>query len=117
MHECHLLFLEFAPFPFKLIVQDPKGEPISNANVDVWQATSAGEYFLRTYRLRGQFKTGSKGEVEILSVPPGKYGPANLQRAGHFHIIIKDPKGRFEDLTTQVYVCQGNQSTEMASDL
>lgn len=109
--------VEFKPFLFKLTIQDPKGEPIRGANIDLWQATTAGEYFFRTYRLRGQFTTDENGKVEILTIIPGKYGPPKLQRAGHFHIIINDPNGRFDQLTTQVYVCHANQSSEMESDL
>lgn len=108
---------EFSPFVLRIAIQDPKGDPIPNAHLDIWQATTAGDYFFKSYRLRGQFTTDDKGELEVLSIPPGKYGPPGLLRAGHFHVILSDGKGKYENLTTQIYVCEGNAVTELEGDL
>ena len=57
------------------------------------------------------------GDVEVLTVTPGTYGPEENVRAGHFHAIISDPTRTWRSLTTQMYVCRGNDVEEMKPDL
>lgn len=107
----------FAPFLLTLMVQDQGGKPIANAEVDWWQADTAGDYYFSTYALRGKFKTDAGGKAEILSVSPGKYGPPGGIRAGHFHAIITPPGRKQRSLTTQMYVCRANDPVELESDM
>jgi protocatechuate 3,4-dioxygenase beta subunit len=101
-------------------VLTPDGDPIANATLDIWQADSDGEYSLTSYSLRGKATTDANGHVEILTVPPGMYGPQFAKRAGHIHVIIRPPKGKadkYDELTTQIYICKGNDSKWMQGDL
>ncbi|KAI0340607.1 aromatic compound dioxygenase [Trametopsis cervina] len=105
-----------SPLLLTLHIRGPSGEPVKNAQFDWWQADTAGVYSTSTYMLRGKFKTNEQGDIEILTVVPGKYGPADHRRAGHMHLILTDPDGKFSELTTQLYVCRGNDSSEMNTD-
>lgn len=87
-------------------VMTPRGEPIANATMDVWQANAAGRYshpgdtsgapldphFQGFARLR----TGSDGSYRFKTVQPGLYGP----RTRHIHF---DVRGRATRLITQMY--------------
>lgn len=109
----------FKPFLLAISLKSPSGDPLPNATIDLWQATTAGEYSFTSYRLRGIFTSDKNGLVEILTVAPGKYGPEGYKRAGHFHLIVRPEvgkEGETEELTTQIYVCEGNDVKEMGSD-
>ena len=98
----------------------PDGDPISGATLDIWQANSEGEYSLRDYTLRGKVTTDANGNVDVLTVPPGIYGLPFAKRAGHTHMIIQPPKDKanqYDELTTQLYTCKGNDSKWMQADL
>ena len=100
-------------------VLDPSGKPLSGATLDWWQAAYSGEYDGAKHSLRGTCATGQDGIVDVLSVPPGKYGPQNYMRAGHIHVIIHPPPDRNDlaDLVTQMYICRANDEKEMGTDL
>lgn len=108
---------EFTPFLLQMIIRSPKGDPLPNAKVDFWQATTDGLYAYRSYALRGRFTTDANGNVEVLTVIPGDYGAAGNLRTGHFHIMMQDAEGQCERLTTQLYVCRGNNLDAMKNDL
>lgn len=96
-------------------ITDQQGHPVVGATVDFWHACTAGHYYFDRYELRGKVKTDSNGRFEVLSVPPGPY----LGRAGHFHYIITpapSDRNKYEDLTTQSYVCTANNTDEMNHD-
>ena len=60
--------------------------------------------------------TDTEGCFQILSVTPGAYAG----RAGHFHFYIPPfdgDTGQYEALTTQHYVCEMNDKTEVGKDL
>lgn len=108
----------------------PSGAPIPNVLVDFWQADATGVYAFDTYALRGTARTDSHGRLELLTVPPGRYGPASHLRAGHFHfrLVAPAPQGvpagkdalngdRYAALATQVYLCQRNDFAQMGTDL
>lgn len=97
----------------------PEGKPVPNAVIHWWQADTDGNYTSSSYSLRGQIKTDQNGSVEVLTVAPGMYGPAGRERAGHFHLII-DVSGQrvgLESLTSQIYVCPGNDPKALSTDL
>ena len=80
------------------------------------QANTSGVYTHATYNNRGILRTSStSGSFEILTVPPGQYGPPQALRAGHIHAVIS--ADGYESLTTQFYVCRGNDGKWMQSDL
>ncbi|KAJ7578639.1 Intradiol ring-cleavage dioxygenase [Mycena floridula] len=107
-------FKNFIPFLFTGQVLSASGDPLPNVLLDWWQANSTGVYYHDKYRLRGTFRTDSEGKFECFSVTPGKYGPENMQRAGHLHITLTTPAN--DTLTTQLYLCRSNDSSEMESD-
>jgi hypothetical protein len=80
------------------------------------KACTKGNYYFDRYELRGKVITDSNGYFEVLSVTPGAY----LGRAGHFHYIITpsdNDRMKYENLTTQSYICKANSKDEMNTDL
>jgi len=110
---------KFAPFLLTIRVLTPDGKPVCNATIDLWQADSAGSYYVFEYGLRGKVVTDANGYVEVLTVPPGEYGPMGLRRPGHIHAMIspsKEDAKRWDGFTTQLYVCAGNTPKTMGID-
>ena len=57
----------------------------------------------------------AQGRVEVLTVRPGAYAGRNV---GHIHIILSGVvRGESKTLTTQAYICPGNDAGEMRKDL
>jgi hypothetical protein len=59
-------------------IHDPKGQPIANALVDVWQAGEDGLYSSQDpnkskYELRGKFRSDRDGSYHFRSVVPKGY--------------------------------------------
>ncbi|KAI5360699.1 Putative intradiol ring-cleavage dioxygenase, catechol dioxygenase [Septoria linicola] len=96
------------------------GEPLANATVDVWQASTNGFYEQQDpdqieHNLRGQFITDTRGEYAFYCIKPTPYpisydGPGGklLQlmdrhpyRPGHIHLMVR--KDDYEPVTTQIY--------------
>lgn len=98
-------------------MRSPKGDPLPNVKLDWWQATTAGEYYYRSYGLRGKFVTDENGQVEVLTIAPGNYGPIAAVRIGHFHVRFEPADTSLDKLTTQIYVCRGNNVALMQHDL
>lgn len=108
---------EYKPFLFRITVRSPKGDPLPNASIDLWHATTEGVYSYNSYNLRGTCSTDENGVVEVLTVAPGDYGAKSAIRVGHFHVMLQDKEKKCERLTTQVYVCKGNNVDLMQIDL
>ncbi|TFK94897.1 aromatic compound dioxygenase [Polyporus arcularius HHB13444] len=105
------------PFLFMLDVKDVKGNPIPHAVLDCWQADSNGDYYFSSWTLRGKVKTDAQGHAEILSVRPSDYGAPLLGvRKSHMHLIASGVRGKHVPMTTQVYMCPGNDSGQLAGD-
>jgi hydroxyquinol 1,2-dioxygenase len=102
-------------------IHDPKGKPIANALIDVWQAGEDGLYSNQDpkkpkYLLRGKFHSGGDGKYHFRSVLPKGYqiptdGPVgDLMRAtgrapwrpAHLHFMVSAPG--FKPLTTHLFV-------------
>ena len=114
------LYVASVPYLLSLRILNPDGDPIPHAVVDIWQADSKGDYYFLDYTLRGKAMTDANGYVEILTIPPGMYGPEIFKRAGHLHMILCPPKsvaGKVHELTTQLYVCEGNDTKWMEPDV
>ncbi len=57
------------------------------------------------------------GVVEVLTVVPGAYGVMSVTRPGHFHLIVrpsKEDSKKYDELTTQLYVCKGNDTAAIS---
>lgn len=107
---------QFKPFLLHVAIRSPHGDPLPGATVDFWQATTAGEYAYRSYALRGRFTADAHGTVEVLTVVPGDYGAGAAVRTGHFHMMLCDAARRYDTLTTQLYVCHGNDVRGLDKD-
>jgi protocatechuate 3,4-dioxygenase, beta subunit len=89
-------------------ILDPKGDPIRNVLVEIWQCDAAGAYLHegtsnkekadRHFQGFGRFMTASTGEYYFRTIKPVPY-PG---RTPHIHVAIK-MKGR-EKWTTQCYI-------------
>ena len=105
---------------FSGTVSSTDGSPLAGAEVDVWQASAAGEYsnFHPTVpegNLRGRVTTDSSGWFEFETIVPPSYGipdqgataqlleamGRHLIRPGHIHFKVSHPGCR--SLTTQIY--------------
>ncbi|KAI5122528.1 hypothetical protein M0805_005255 [Coniferiporia weirii] len=116
------LLKKFAPFLATVRILTPDGSPIPGATIDWWQADTEGNYYFSSYTLRGRLTTDENGCAEVLSIPPGAYGPEIAKRAGHFHLCVRPSPGgvvgaNCDELTTQLYVCEANDSSAMSLDL
>jgi protocatechuate 3,4-dioxygenase beta subunit len=90
-------------------ILDSRGDPITNALVEIWQVDNNASYLHSksdNYKRRdtnfqgfGRFMTGSTGEYYFRTIKPVQY-PGRL--APHIHFAIK-VKGR-ERFTTQMYI-------------
>jgi len=102
-------------------VTDVDGNPLQNANLDVWQADAEGRYsgFMPgppEGNLRGQVRTDADGRYEVRTVVPGPYtipldGPTGRMtaaaewspwRPAHIHLIVS-AEGH-EPLVTQLFI-------------
>jgi protocatechuate 3,4-dioxygenase beta subunit len=88
-------------------ILDPRGDPIRNALVEIWQADNNGVYLHSAdnqakkdshFQGFGRFLTGSSGEYYFRTIKPVPYG----SRTPHIHFAVK-LKGR-EKWTTQCYM-------------
>ena len=98
-----------------LELKDPKGDPLPFAEVDLWQTDAKGGYYVQTYNLRGKAKADARGRLEVLTVRPGEYAGRNV---GHIHVILSGTvNGKHKTLTSQAYVCPGNDPKMMDHDM
>ena len=90
-------------------ILDPKGDPIKNAVLEIWQVDHNAIYlaerdskhtgFDANFQGFGRFQTGSSGDYRFRTIKPVPY-PGRL--APHIHFKIKTP-GR-DPWTTQLYI-------------
>jgi len=99
------------------------GKRVSGAQIDVWQASSSGQYDLQfdnfkgaEMNLRARFRTDADGKFNFRSVKPSSYpvpsdGPVGKMlnalgrhpfRPAHIHFIIRAPG--FVTLVTALYI-------------
>jgi hydroxyquinol 1,2-dioxygenase len=102
-------------------IHDPKGKPIANALIDVWQAGEDGLYSNQDpkkpkYELRGKFRSDRDGTYHFKSVLPKGYqiptdGPVGVLmratarapwRPAHLHFMVS-AEG-YRPLTTHLFV-------------
>ncbi|PIL30418.1 hypothetical protein GSI_07605 [Ganoderma sinense ZZ0214-1] len=104
---------KFDPFLIVLEVKDTKGEPVRHTMIDTWQADGSGVYYFFTWTLRGKMMTDGEGRVELLTVRPGEY----LNRACHNHLRVYPSDNAHRQMTTQMYICDGNDPSFMNQDM
>jgi hydroxyquinol 1,2-dioxygenase len=99
------------------------GKPLEGAKLDVWQASSNGQYDLQLdnfkgdeMNLRARFHTHTEGRYKFMSVKPSSYpvpsdGPVGKMlnalgrhpfRPAHIHFIVSAPG--FRTLVTALYI-------------
>jgi len=102
------------------VVRDAQGNPVANAELDVWETSKNGLYEQQDdaqpdMNLRGRFRTAADGSYAIRGVRPVSYpipydGPTGdlLQlmgrhpyRPGHIHMIVRAE--RMKTLISQIY--------------
>lgn len=79
-------------------VFDTRGNVLSGAKIEIWQANHQGLYDLDGYSYRTTLLAGSDGRYDFQSVMPGHYPGRVCQ---HVHYLVSAP-GR-KPLTTQLY--------------
>ena len=87
-------------------VVNPRGEPIPNAVLEVWQANAAGRYahpgdtsaapLDPNFQGYARIRSGADGSYLLKTIMPGPYGP----RTRHIHF---DVRGKASRLITQMY--------------
>ena len=103
------------------VVQGPDGEPVANAEVDVWQADDDGLYDVQrpelgdARRARAVLRSDARGAVRFRSIVPTAYpiptdGPVGAMlaatarhpwRPAHLHFMIR--ADGYEPLTTHIF--------------
>ncbi|MFN0067428.1 MAG: intradiol ring-cleavage dioxygenase [Limisphaerales bacterium] len=96
-------------------ILDPRGEPLRNAVVEIWQCDANGAYLHsgtsnaasrdKHFQGFGRFVTGASGEYLFRTIKPVPY-PG---RTPHIHYKVR--RGGKELLTTQLYI-QGHPGNE-----
>ena len=98
--------------PFELTgrVYSTRGEALSGAVLDVWQADDGGNYDNSGYTLRGVVTVNANGAYTLETILPKHYqtGP-NSYRPAHIHLKLRAPG--CAELTTQLYF-RGDQYNE-----
>ena len=108
------------PVFVKAWVQDESGEPVADAEVDIWQASGEGYYENQDpqqadMNLRGKFVTDAQGCIEFRTVKPSGYpipvtGPVGAliraqgrhnMRPAHIHFLIH--KSGYKTQFSQLY--------------
>jgi catechol 1,2-dioxygenase len=108
-------------------VKTPGGEPLANAELDMWQATATvpGQYSnvhpgIPDFNLRGRLRTDAQGCFEVRTVVPAPYeipktGPTgelfdligrSAWRPSHVHFKVSHPG--YRTLTTQLFFTGGD---------
>jgi catechol 1,2-dioxygenase len=105
---------------FKGAITDLEGNPVPEAELDLWHADALGLYSnihpgIPDWNLRGRFYANEQGQYEIQSILPPPYeipkaGPTGAVlsalgrhcfRPAHLHVKVKHPA--FGEMTSQLY--------------
>ena len=68
----------------KIIVRDPTGAPVADAQVELWQANGNGVVYENRYRAR--LRSANDGSVAVSTALPGY-----IWRARHIHLVVSHP--------------------------
>ncbi|MBI1897118.1 MAG: hypothetical protein HYZ57_00800 [Acidobacteria bacterium] len=78
-----------------------RGEPAAGAVLDVWQASSEGQYDNTGYTLRGIIQADERGVYRLKTVVPRYYKAGSIIRPAHIHFKLRATGCK--ELTTQLY--------------
>jgi protocatechuate 3,4-dioxygenase beta subunit len=97
-------------------VFDTRGDVLSNATIEIWQANHSGYYDTEGYRYRANLPVDRSGSYKFDSVIPGHYPDRVCQ---HIHYLLTAP-GR-KTLVTELYfatdpVFEGDPQKNFARD-
>ena len=86
--------------PLKVMgnIVNTRGESVTGARVDIWQADHNGRYDVQGYRYRTKLNLESAAKYEVETVMPGHYSDRPAQ---HIHYMISAPGHK--TLITQLY--------------
>jgi len=79
-------------------ILDTRGEKLSNATIEIWQADHLGRYDLDGYRYRAKLSPGSSNGYKFETIMPGHYPDRVCQ---HIHYVVSAPGHK--TLVTQLY--------------
>jgi protocatechuate 3,4-dioxygenase beta subunit len=104
-------------------VKDTKGTPIEGVKVDVWETDHTGHYDCQysdrdKSDMRGRLTSNKNGEFYFKCIKPVSYpiaddGPSgrllralnrHSYRPAHIHFRIRDPKNKYNELITALYM-------------
>ena len=85
-------------------VTDTTGAPIANAELDFWQADSAGIYDRKGAHLRGKIKTDSSGRYQVTTIVPQDYAEHDHDPIGELFRAMERPNIRAAHVHIKVYV-------------
>jgi catechol 1,2-dioxygenase len=114
---------------FRGRVTSTEGEPLADAELDMWQADADGLYSnihpgIPDWNLRGRFRTDAEGAFAVRTILPPPYeipkdGPTgtvlnalgrHFFRPAHLHLKLRHPGS--EELTSQLYFEGGDYLTD-----
>ena len=91
-------------------VLNGRGQPVSGARIEIWQANAAGRYFHPSdanvapldpnFQGYASFRADRAGNYRYLTVKPGAYPGPRGMRTPHIHL---DVDGRTDRLVTQMF--------------
>lgn len=79
-------------------IVNTNGDPVRDAQIDIWHADHHGRYDVKGYRFRTKLKVESAAQYEVETVMPGHYADRPAQ---HIHYLISAPGCK--TLITQLY--------------
>ena len=79
-------------------ILDTRGEKLSNATIEIWQADHLGHYDLDGYRYRAKLSANGSSDYKFETMMPGHYPDRVCQ---HIHYIVSAPGHK--TLVTQLY--------------
>lgn len=79
-------------------ILDTRGEKLSNATIEIWQADHLGHYDLDGYRYRATLSPDSSSGYKFETMMPGHYPDRVCQ---HIHYVVSAPGHK--TLVTQLY--------------
>jgi protocatechuate 3,4-dioxygenase beta subunit len=94
--------LEGTPLLLTGRVLSTKGEPLSGAMLDFWEAKMDGHYDFTGYTLRGKVRAGKDGRYHLRTVVPKPYNNDMGNRTAHIHVKAGAPGHGL--ITTELHI-------------
>jgi protocatechuate 3,4-dioxygenase beta subunit len=94
--------LEGTPLLLSGRVFNTRGEPLSGAMLDIWEAKMDGHYDFTGYTLRGKVRAGKDGRYHFRTVVPKPYNNDMGNRTAHIHVKASAPGHGL--ITTELHI-------------